>query len=97
MIPFNVSITTPNQIETINILAANSCAATVQVIKMMFGDCFEADKPRSIRIKVEPARKAAPRCWSCEFAGPEMYDPFGTGINPIMRACTANACPWGKR
>lgn len=41
--------------------------------------------------------KAPGRCWECEFIGPEMRDPYGTGDSPTMRECKAYVCPWGKR
>lgn len=56
LIPFRVTVTTASQIETINILAPNSCAATVQVVEMMFGE-FDADKPEAFKLKVEPVKQ----------------------------------------
>lgn len=56
LIPFRVTVTTARQIETINILAPNSCAATVQAVEMMFGE-FDADKPEAFKLKVEPMKQ----------------------------------------
>lgn len=46
LIPFRVTVTTASQTETISILAPHSCAATIQVVEMMFGE-FDADKPEA--------------------------------------------------
>lgn len=57
LIPFRVTVTTASQIETINILAPNSCAATVQAVELMFGE-FDADKPEAFKLKVEPVNRS---------------------------------------
>lgn len=56
LIPFRVTVTTASNIETINILAAHSCAATIQVVEMLFGE-FDADKPEAFKLKVEPMKQ----------------------------------------
>lgn len=58
MIAYHVTVTLPDRVETINVLAAHACAAIILVVEMLFGE-FDAEKPQSFKIKVEPVRKTA--------------------------------------
>lgn len=60
LIAFRAIVTTDDRLEVLNVLAPDSCAATMQIMEMLFGD-FEAVKPRAIKIKVEPIRLEAQR------------------------------------
>lgn len=56
MIAFRVTITLPDRVETITVLAAHACAAIILVVEQLFGDCFDLEKPQAMKIKVEPVR-----------------------------------------
>lgn len=60
LIAFRAIVTTDDRLEVLNVLAPDSCAATMQIMEILFGD-FEAVKPRAIKIKVEPIRLEAQR------------------------------------
>lgn len=55
LIPFRVTVTLPDRTEQINILATDACHANIRVVEMIFGD-FDAEKPQSFRVKVEPVQ-----------------------------------------
>lgn len=55
LIPFCVTVVTADRTEQINVLAAHACAANVMVVEMLFGE-FDAEKPQSFKIKVEPVQ-----------------------------------------
>lgn len=55
LIPFRVTVTTAKGVEQISILAPHSCAATIRVVEMLFGE-FDADKPEAFKLKVEPVK-----------------------------------------
>lgn len=56
LIPFRVTVTTASNIETINILAPDACAANIRAVEMLFGE-FDADKPDAFKLKVEPMKQ----------------------------------------
>jgi hypothetical protein len=55
LIPFRVTVTLPDRIEQINILATDACHANIRVVEMVFGD-FDAEKPQAFKVKVEPVQ-----------------------------------------
>lgn len=57
---FRVAITVDERTELINVLATDACAATVQAYEIAFGGFYE-EKPRSIKVRVEPAAVQALR------------------------------------
>lgn len=55
LIPFRVTITLPDRVETINILAPDAVAANLRAAELLFGE-FDTDKPKAFKLKVEPVQ-----------------------------------------
>lgn len=55
LIPFRVTITLQDRTEKLNVLATDSCMATIRVFELVFGE-LDTEKPESFKLKVEPVK-----------------------------------------
>jgi hypothetical protein len=72
MIPFDVTITSAEGIQKIDVLATDACMANVRAAEMMLLDC---DKPTNFKIKVEPLGGGSVMGFACGISMPFKLDP----------------------